>query len=218
MGKVTCREVIESASILLQDTDHTRWPEAELLKWLNAGQAETVIYKPNIFVRSVDLQLARGTKQALPADGLSLIDIPRNTDGNVVTVIPRSSLDAQEPGWHLQKNANSVALHYCYSELDPKRFYVYPASPGGNAVELVYTAIPPTVRIDDPVAIDDIYVSALVDYVIYRAFSKDTEHAPPSGASASQHYTYFQNAIRGKAGSEAATDPNKRDVSTPNTQ
>lgn len=218
MGTVPCREVVESAGILLQDSSHTRWTEVELMKWLNAGQSEAVIYKPNICVRSVDQALGKGTKQTLPQDGLSLIDIPRNSDGNVITVIPRSSLDAQEPGWHLQKNASATALHYCYSELDPKRFYIYPPSPGGNKVELVYNAIPTTVQIDDPIAIDDIYVSALVDYVIYRAFSKDSEFAPPSGASAAQHYTNFQNAIRGKAGGEAATDPNKRDISTPNTK
>lgn len=216
MGTVACSVVIDSAGILLQDVAHERWPQDELMKWLNAGQSEAVIYKPNIYVNSVSATLVQGTKQQLPVDGLSLVDIPRNTDGNVITVIPRSSLDAQDPGWHLQKNASSTALHYCYSELDPKRFYVYPASPGTNKVDLVYNAIPPTVRITDPIAIDDIYVSALVDYVIYRAFSKDSEFAPPSGESAAQHYANFQNAIRGKAGGEAATDPNKRWYSNPN--
>lgn len=218
MGTVLCREVVESAGILLQDSGHTRWTEAELMKWLNAGQSEAVIYKPNICVRSIDHPLIKGSRQTLPQDGYALIDIPCNTDGNVVTVIPRSSLDAQEPTWHLPRNASTTALHYCYSELDPKHFYIYPPSPGGNRVELVYNAIPATVRVSDPIAIDDIYVSALVDYVIYRAFSKDSEFAPPSGASAAQHYTNFQNAIRGKAGSEAATDPNKRDISNPTTK
>jgi hypothetical protein len=218
MGTVPCREVVDSAGLLLQDSKHVRWTAAELMKWLNAGQAEAVIYKPNICVRSIDKVQDKGTKQDLPADGLSLIDIPRNSDGNVITVIPRSSLDAQEPGWHLPKNASATALHYCYSELDPKHYYIYPPSPGGSKVELIYNAIPTSVRIDDPIAIDDIYVSALVDYVIYRAFSKDSEFAPLSGASAAQHYTNFQNAIRGKAGSEAATDPNKRDISNPNSK
>lgn len=218
MGTVPSREIIDSAGYLLQDKAHVRWTEDELLKWLNAGQAEAVIYKPNIYVRSVDLALAKGSKQSLPQDGLSLVDIPRNSDGNVITVIPRSSLDAQEIGWHLQKNASDVALHYCYSDLDPKRFYIYPPSPGGNKVELVYNAIPTTVGISDPISIDDIYVSALVDYVIYRAFSKDSEFAPQSAASAMQHYANFQNAIKGKAGAEAATDPNKRDISNPNSK
>lgn len=216
MGTVTARGVLRRVGILLHDTSFVHWTESELLDYLCDGQREAVIYKPNAYVRCVDFPCAPGTLQTLPADGNTLVDIPCNTGGAVISVIPRAALDSQAPDWH-QHRAEPQAIHYCYSPLDPKRFYIYPRSPGGNSVQLIYNAIPPDIGADSPIALDDMYVGALVDYVVYRAFSKDAVHAPPGSKSAAQHYQNFLSAIKGKAVSEGATDPNKRDISQPQT-
>lgn len=215
MSTVTTKSIIKRSSILLQDTTNIRWPEIELLDWFNDGQCEIALYKPNSFVRNTDIVLVAGTKQSLPSDGNSLVDIPRNTGGNAVRIVSREVLDAQIPDWHLTSKANAKVVHYCYSEHNPKNFYVYPPSPGGNSVEIIYNASPASATLDGVILIDDIYASALVDYICYRAYSKDTEYAA-NIANAGGHYQAFLTAIKGKLAGEMATDPNARGKSNPN--
>ncbi|WP_025915801.1 DUF6682 family protein [Herminiimonas sp. CN] len=209
MATLPASSIINRVSILLQDAANVRWPRLELLDWLNDGQREVALYKPNACVRNIDVTLAAGTKQAIPADGNSLVDIPRNTNGMAIRLVARGTLDVQVPDWHLPSKASAKVAHYCYSEHDPKNFYVYPPSPGGNSVEIVYNANPADAALGGAISIDDIYASALVDYVMYRAYSKDTEYAA-NGQTASNHYQAFIAAIRGKVGAEVATDPNAR--------
>lgn len=209
MATIPASSILSRASTLLQDTANIRWPQLELLDWLNDGQREVALYKPNACVRNTDVVLAPGTKQSLPADGNSLVDIPRNTNGAAIRITARGTLDAQVPDWHSAAKANAKVAHYCYSELDPKNFYVYPPSPGGNSVEIIYNASPANATLAGVISIDDIYASALVDYVMYRAYSKDSEYAA-NGQIASNHYQAFISAIRGKAGGEVATDPNAK--------
>lgn len=215
MATIAALSLITRAGILLQDVTNIRWPQVELLDWLNDGQREVALYKPNACVRNIDVTLASGTKQAIPADGNSLVDIPRNTGGNAIRITSREVLDAQVPDWHLQAKANARVVHYCYSEHDPKNFYVYPPSPGGNSVEIIYNASPVACVLDGLISIDDIYSSALVDYMAYRAYSKDTEYAA-NAQNASNHYQVFISAIKGKVGAEVATDPNARSKGNPN--
>lgn len=48
MGTIIARTVIEKVQTILQDKTGVRWPaEDELLGWLNDGQREVVIFKPN---------------------------------------------------------------------------------------------------------------------------------------------------------------------------
>lgn len=215
MATVPVLSILGRVSVLLQDTSNIRWPQSELLDWLCDGQRDVALYKPNACVRNVDVTLAAGTKQALPADGLSLVDVPRNTGGNAVRIASREILDAQLPDWHSATRANSKVVHYCYSENDPKNFYVYPPSPGGNSIELIYNAIPSNATLNGVISVDDIYASALVDYVTYRAYSKDTEYAA-NVANADAYHKLFLSALLGKSNGEAATDPNKNARSNPN--
>lgn len=197
MGSVTTTSVITRASTLLNDPENIHWTQAELIDWLNDGQREIALYRPSACVRNTDVQLVTGTKQKLPADGNSLVDIPRNTDGAVIRPVDRRDLDAFQPDWHSPSKAKNKVEHYCYTPADPKTFYVYPASPGGNSVELIYNANPAQVGIGNAIAVDDIFVSALVDYILFRAFAKDTDYAPNT-TNATAHYNAFLAAVKGQ--------------------
>jgi hypothetical protein len=209
MATVLTTDVLTRASTILQDLTNVRWPQAELLGWLNDGQRELTIYKPNACVQNTDVVLVAGTKQTLPPDGCALVDITRNTGGNAIRIVSREVLDAQIPNWHLPANAKPTVIHFAYTENNPKTFYVYPPSPGGNSVEIIYNAAPANATLTSVISIDDIYSSALVDYVLYRAYSKDTEYAA-NGQSAADHYGAFKAAIQGRLASEIETDPNTR--------
>lgn len=203
MSLTLASAVIARAAGLLQDTTFTRWPELKQLEWLIDGQREAAMLNPLLYLRTVDHTLNKGTKQTLPADGRELVDVARNVSGEAITQVARRSLDSQVPDWHSLTRAHKKVLHFCYSATDPKNFLVYPPSPGGNAVELTYAAIPPAIGLTAPISLDDSYVGALVDYLMYRAYEKDTEHAP-NAAAAGLHRASFIALVKGTGAAPAA--------------
>lgn len=216
MGTIAASRIIDKVQIILMDEAGVRWPDAtELLGWLNDGQREVLVYKPNAHVHNEAVQLAAGTKQTLPEVGVQLIDIPRNMGsdgtkpGRVIRIVSREVLDAAVPNWHGAK-PSAECRHYMYNPLDPKRFYVYPPQPsaGMGYVEMVYAAVPEEVlSLTAPISLDDIYQNALIDYVLYRAYSKDTDYAAdPSRAGT--HQAAFVSSLTGKTQAEVILNPN----------
>lgn len=214
MATVTVDSTLERAAVLLQDSTNIRWPLTELLNWLNDGQREVVLRKPNASVRNTDFPLAVGTKQAIPPDGVQLIDVVRNLPGNSIRIVDREILDAQVSDWHTLQPTKAVR-HFCYSEMDLKNFYVFPPNDGTGTVELIYSASPVNAVLGGVISIDDIYQSALLDYIMYRAYSKDSEYAADS-ARVTTHYTAFTNSLGGKLQMEVGASPNTKEGINPN--
>jgi hypothetical protein len=57
----------------------------------------------------------------------------------------------------------------------PKTFWVFPPAVAGQTVEVLYGAIPPDVALNQVIVIDDIYEQPLIDYILFRAYSKDSD-------------------------------------------
>lgn len=215
MATITAQEIVDRAGVLIQDATNVRWPESELLDWLNDGQREIVLVRPEAHSTNTAVQLAEGTKQSIPADGISLLDIVRNmgtdgvTPGNAVRIIDREVLDAQRPDWHTEAAAASVK-HYMYDGRNPKNFYVYPPQPAVSQgyVELVYASSPTDCALVDAIKVDDVYANALLDYILYRAYSKDAEYAA-NAPRAVGHYQAFMQSLGVKIDSIRHQDPNR---------
>lgn len=224
MGTISASTVINKAQMILQDASGVRWPASgELLGWLNDGQREVVIYKPNASVKNAAVRLVEGTKQTLPADGVQLIDIARNlgsngsTPGRAIRIAMREMLDAANPDWHTSP-ASATVKHFMYSALDPKSFYVYPPQPASPSyVELIFAAAPADATINGAITIDDIYANVLVDYILFRAFSKDGEFAADSGRAAYHQQAYLAT-LTGKVRGEVAANPNATAPANPSPQ
>jgi hypothetical protein len=213
MPTILASSVIDRSAILLTDPTNIRWPRTELLTWLNDGQQEIALYKPNAFTKNQTVQLVAGTKQTLPADAVSLITVIRNmgtngqTPGRGITLVSREIMDSQVSDWH-SANPSAEVKHYVYNEFDPKTFYVWPPQPasGQGQVEAVYVASPAQATANSTITIDDIYVTALVNYIMYRAYSKDAEFsANPNMATG--YYTAFQSILTGKFSAEKISSP-----------
>jgi hypothetical protein len=196
------RRVVET----LQDTTSIRWPVAELVRYLNDGQREIIVHRPDAMVTNASLALTAGTKQSLPANGAKLIDVVRNSAGNkrAIRMCAREILDAQSPGWHNLSGVNEI-VHFMFDPRDPKVFYVYPpAAASGAAVDLVYSALPTDIAepaagtdfgaVTGNISVPDIYSNALQDYVLYRAYTKDSQYAG-NEARAQARYAAFANAL-----------------------
>ena len=191
---------------ILQDTTSVRWPEAELLRYINDAQREIVNYRPESSAKTDNVQLVAGTKQTLPADGLRLIKVTRNmsdtsggaTGKRAVRIVNVDILNTQEPDWNDPNVSGdaahgTVVKHYIFDEDDPKNYYVYPGVSGNAYLEIVYSKIPTDLSsASSNLDIDDVYGNAVIDYVLFRAYQKDSEYA--GNAQRSQvHYQLFLN-------------------------
>jgi len=225
MSTIKAQQIVDRAGVILQDTTSVRWPESELLDWLNDGQRETVLLDPSAHADNETVRLVSGSKQNfndLASDpdnsgtnigaGIRLIDVVRNmgtggsTPGRSVTVIERKIIDYQVPDWHSGQTA-AEAMHFMHDERDPKTFYVYPPQPGTgtNYVELLYSSSPQDVTLSDSISLDDVYANALLDYVLYRAYSKDADFG--SAQLANAHYKAFSQSLGIKGNTDLFTIP-----------
>lgn len=215
---ITAQSIIQRVVITLQDTTSIRWPANELVRYLNDGQREVAMLRPDATVTNATKALSAGAKQGLPADGAKLLDITRNTSGSkrAVRMTTRAILDSQLPNW---QNATGVTeiLHYTYDPRDPKVFYVYPPAAAADAsVEIVYSAYPSSITepadgalytaITGNIALPDIYANPLADYVLYRAYTKDTEFAG-NVQRAQAHYGAFTGALNAELSGTAGVTP-----------
>lgn len=222
--------VVSKARAVLQDTTAVRWPDDELIGWINDAQREIALIKPDATSCNDYMPMVPGTKQQLPGDALRLLRVVRNmkdassnVGGRAVRLVTREILDAQEPNWHDPDVGGESAFgdtvkHYMYDEADPLHFYVYPGISNATVfapiIEVVYSADPPAVTsINSTIQISDLYQNAIVNYVLYMAYMKDAEYAGTSQRAAS-HYQIFTASVTGKAQVDAMTTPNEARVAS----
>lgn len=212
MSTVTAQAIINKAVTQLVDVANVRWTRAELLAWLNDGLRQIVLMQPNATNTVVAVKLVAGTRQKIPTDGWLLLTANRNmgldgtTPGRAIRIISRELLDGFDANWHAA-TPSDVTKHYLYDLQDQLAFYVYPPSKGNNYIEINYSVQPADLTSESQVIPTfPIYQSALVDYILYRACSKDAEYAP--GLALAQMYmTTFTAAVGGKEQSETKGSP-----------
>ena len=200
---LSAQSIVQRVVGTLQDTTSVRWPVAELVRYLNDGQREVILYRPDATIKNVSHTCVSGPKQTLPADGAKLIDIVRNTSGGAIRQVPREIIDAQTPNWYTIAGSDN-AVHFMYDPRDARVFYVYPPATTSTSVELSYSAYPTDVAepadgadytdVVGNLDVPDIYGNVIIDYILYRAYTKDSEYAG-NAQRAMAHYQSFANAL-----------------------
>ena len=213
---IAALDLIKRAGQIAQDESYVRWTEPEWLRWINDAAAAAIIIRPAARAVTNVLSLVQGTLQTLPANSVQLLDVTRNmaadgvTPGRIVRRVDRQLLDDQNPDWHSTTPAGKIK-HYTFEERAPKQFYCYPPAIAGTKVEALFSQLPPTVTQDtDTLDMGPEYMNALVNYMLYRAMSKDAEYA--NGQVAAAFYQAFVEAINGGAAQTTANSPNQNSV------
>ncbi len=193
---VPAKQVIRRVVDILVDSTSVAWPVDELVRWLNDGQREIAIQRPDATAAVMPIVLAAGFRQSLPPTAAKLFDIPNLTGGGPIRQVDRRELDEVEPAW--RQGAQSAAIkHFMHDPRLPRLFEVYPPAIAGTSVDAEVSSNPQDVVVPNPgqtwndvvgdIAVADLFQSALVDYVLYRAYSKANEMAG-NGARAQAHY------------------------------
>lgn len=206
---VAVADIITRAQTILQDTTGTRWPTEELLNWLNDSYKEIVQARPDLYpVTAPSFACVAGTRQTAPTGALRMIDVVRNGGGTkrAVRLIDRRILDDQLPTWHDQTPTAEIQ-YWMFDPRTPREFLVYPPASSGTTLEIVYSAVPAAhASATGNIAIIDSYGNVMLDYILYRAYSKDAEYTA-NAARAAAHYGAMQNAMQSGATSDAAGRP-----------
>ncbi|MPZ36676.1 MAG: hypothetical protein GEU95_01215 [Rhizobiales bacterium] len=225
---MTGEELLTRAATVLQDIEHVRWPLPELVRWVNDGMRATVLAKPSANSATVALTLVEGTLQSLVDDAhLLLLRMPRNLKqasppigGRAIRPTNREVLDASEPSWHDRSVVpfKKEVRQYVYDEANPRGFYCYPGNDGTGIVEAVVSLLPTLLTASgDPdvlasysaeLGLPETYGVIVLDYVLYRSYSKDDVGADPGRAQ--MHYQAFASALGIKLQVEGASSPNSR--------
>lgn len=213
MATIRVIDVIDRAEEILQDISNVRWSQQSLLNYLNDGQREIVVFRPDASTVNSSFTLASSAKQSLPSGALRLLDIYKNLSPNTssISIIERKILDDQIDDWYA--SLGEEVEHYIYNPVDPKTFYVYPHPAGSsNTIEIIYSSSPANITISDftsdttTITLDDVYANALLDYILYRAYQKDSEYAGDLQKSGSFMQS-FQNALGIKTQVDAGAAP-----------
>ena len=213
-----CSDIIARAQILLQDSG-TRWPTSELLGWINEAFKAITLARPDATMKTGAFKLTTGTSKqklntsgSLITDAIRLRSVVRNlgvltTDtGRAIRPEPQRVLDDQIPTWHSQVDNTNGVQFYVHDPMNPLVFYIYPhLSVVTWHVEVVYTAEPVTAASSsDAISVDEAYVPAVLDYVCYRAYSKDAEYTA-NAALAQGYYQRFMGSLQVGGQSAAAS-------------
>ena len=222
MSTVKVIDIIKRVEDVLQDSN-IRWPRTELQNWINESYLAITLLRPDANSKTGTFTCAAGTRQVLTADfpsALRLLDVTRNlantSTKRVIRLVSRSVLDDQRPSWHAETGSVNIQ-HYTYDPRQPKEFFVYPPATTSAQLEVVYADAPTSHTLTelqlDPesgntevIKLDDIYMSPMIDWVLYRAYSKDAEYGA-NEARATAAYSAFNNAIAAKSQTDAAAAP-----------
>ena len=222
MPTVKVVDRIARAQTILQDTTGVRWPALELQDWLNDAYREIINARPDANTATGTFTCAAGTRQVLTTgfpNALRLIEVIRNvattSSKRAVRLIDRQMLDDQRRGWHAETQSVNIE-HYMFDPRLPKEFLVYPPATTAAQLEVVHASVPNGHALTEGelvnpataevIRIDDSYANAILDYMLYRAYSKDAEYAA-NAQRAMGHYQAMMASIGTKTGSDQASQP-----------
>lgn len=222
MATVKVVDLIVRAQTLLQDEDSVRWTVTELQYWLNDGYRDVLNLRPDSNTLTGEFTCVAGPRQVLTTtfpNASRLVSVIRNTAATSnkygVRLVNKRTLDDQRKGWYAETPTVSIE-EYMFDPRQPREFLVYPPATTAARLEVSYAQIPSPhtlteTQLTNPataetIRIDDSFANALLDYVMYRAYSKDAEQQG-NAARAVAHFQAFQNSLGVAAQANAASQP-----------
>lgn len=166
--------------------EHTRWPVPELLTYLTEATAAIAQGKPSIYYTVDRLNLAPGATQMLPEHFVRLLDVHFNInkDGsnglNVLPGVYMLQAAFQKPGCI----SDGLVKSYASYPGSDRFFWVDPPVPAGltytpqvqallmMAPQVLTSPIQPIIF---PGSNPQMFQGAMVDWGLYRCYSKDQE-------------------------------------------
>jgi hypothetical protein len=173
---VTPSDAIEEARRILQDAATPyRYSDVELLSFFNQTLKRMVVLRPDLFGEIGDIPTTANTAvQAIPSDGMRLIDIFQVKNGNAVTEADRETMARYAPDW---MNATAgTPVNFMRHVKNPDKFFLYPPPASGVTLVGEYVKVPSDYAINDVISKpSDAFLPMIVDGLVFLAESIDDE-------------------------------------------
>lgn len=181
---ISAATILDSVSVTLLDTAQRTWRADEKLGYLNEALRATAFAKPDFYVVQFEFTPAAGEQQSLPADGVAVIDVPRNTGGRVVTQVDKGLLDESNRFWPAATQ-QAVVEHFTLDPRNPRRFVLFPPNDGTGLLDLIYGAVPPQVMYpEEEIDVAASYETPLIQFVLSKCWAKNSKRGDLSKATA----------------------------------
>lgn len=230
---IVASDVITRASRILADQTKVRWTVPEMVDHCKDAVRQIILARPDAYSVTRWMTLKAGDSRQVAgniaaSDNVDfgsaifnpttrLLRVTRNgsTGGYApIREASRVALDSELPNWHVPPaSATGYRVqHYVFDNISPYTFYVYPAVPSSllnHQVEIVHSALPDLSGTGESISLGlpDQYIAPIVDWVLYRAFSKDAEYAG-NMERANHHLNSFATVLQiSQAGGYAAATP-----------
>lgn len=203
LASVILDEVGEILNDMEAGHEHVRWPVSELLQYLTEATAAIAQGKPSAFVLVDRISLAPGSTQRLPDQFCKLINVNFNInrDGSAGANVLPGVYELQQAFQKLFRcSYDGVIQSYAPFPGTDRYFMVTPAVPEGltytpQIEAVVMLTLQAITSASQPVYMPgsdpQLYQGALVDWTLYRAYSKDQE-ATTSLERSQAHLKAFQ--------------------------
>lgn len=206
MAYISVNEILLRANQLMGDPLWSGWSKAELLNYYHEALLVLLERRPDANAVNIGYVCSAGVKQALPDDAMALIDVISGQTGLAVQRTSRELLDQNYPDWYAGTSASSPQA-YIYDVGNPRYFYIYPGVLAETLINVIYSGIPDLITIS---GVEDVshpatfplrpqFVAPIIEYILYRSFSKDSDYAANSNRSAA-HMQAFNSLIAQASG------------------
>lgn len=194
----TPADLISSVRYIVNDTQvEYRMSDTELLGYFNDGLKEISALQPAVYTTIGDLPCVVGScEQAVTfPNAQAIIEVLCIHGGGAVTPFDMDTMNAFNPGW--RADTAGPAVQWSKHEGQPLTFFIYPKAPATTqTLDIRYVRNPSVHALTTTISEVPAYMlPALIDYMVYRADSKDDEHSNSGRAVAS--YQAFVGKVKG---------------------
>ncbi|WP_319000701.1 phage adaptor protein [Burkholderia metallica] len=205
------RDVVREVAALLNDDEEefefTHWTESDLVEYANDAALQITQWRAGEFSKPHTIDLVAGARQTLPSDGIAFYRVAGTIDRYGRTIGQPSATDTAATriaaNWFEQLACRRLTGDYAVRSFasdadDQTAFYVDPPVPPGKKIQAVvlYASVPVRAEAGDVLLVPAIYHNAVIEWMLYRAYGKDTESATDAMRS-TEHHTTFNNMMAG---------------------
>tara|TARA_R110000868_G_scaffold102106_3_gene281227 strand:- start:321 stop:917 length:597 start_codon:yes stop_codon:yes gene_type:complete len=198
---MTPQDIITEVRYLINDTNILssgyRQSDTELLSYVNGALKECAVLQPSYYASIGDVACTAGQcEQGIEfSDAAALLEVLGIHEGAVLTPFDLAAMNAYNPGW--KTDTAAAARQWSRFPNDPLKFYVYPKAPATSQVlDVRYVRVPEEFALTETITeLPNVLQSALVNYVVFRAESKNDESVATGRATA--FYQAFLTLVKG---------------------
>lgn len=201
MNYITVKELLSRCNGLLVDPLWASWTKDVLLSYYHEALLVVLDKRPESNPVNVEFECSAGVKQTLPEHALKLLEVTCNQNGKAIKFEQKSTLDDNYPEWYAGNTAAQADV-FSYDPRNPRYFYLFPGVVAGTKIEMIYAGLPVAITVADVdnasnpamFPLEPIFVAPVMDYILYRAYTRDSEMVANANR-ASSHYAAFNQAI-----------------------